>query len=1089
MLLAILAIGMLSLSSIALRSSSANSAMEEARANARMALMLALGELQTHLGPDARVSARAETLGKDTRVASPAAANTPEAWWVGVSHSDGKTKLANGRDIAWLLSGAGDGPGSPLDRPVKMIGQGSLDLAAYTGGKPIEAGRVEIKKSSSDNASGAYAWFIDDNGMKAQLGTSHPDVINSNNLSNGVLPAAYDPYILTGNRISGLDPDVNGNLLKINSIRDIPLADMANGLSIVREKFFSYTTRSLGVLSDVKRGGLKKDLTIAFENPDVFAANFPSSDPGKYLLLAPDKLAGASELSDNGYINWSIFRDYYRLKNSFTPEGGIESHAFNKNDLLGGVDAFSRGLVGPHARTGSPRLARHPYRLTPADVIHGGDYVNNPIFSILQMLQENAWVEYQAPQPGIPAKLTTRAQLFVSHYNPYNAPLHVRGELTNQTRGPRVLNYPMILTTVGTAITRKHALDRTKYLQVYSQAYALIPPGRSQVFGFKGNKTSERNSGLYSQNIRDVITDSVYKEYDLPTDLPDNVNVKFEIYPKAPAMMIGADSHPPNGDRDREVSQVFFTPYAWDMVPSGKNVSQNRPGKIFEKSYAKSDLGYNSAVSFQFALKTTQEVDDPIRPLIDGNIRAVWNNPRWDSPLNLSTLATYSADSKGEAPERFVHMTTDASPHGYTYWGSARDSLDGTDRVILFDVPRRDLVSLGQLQHAAAGRFSYEPTYIAANSYANPRLDLGKWTQSISDTFSTEARGLAPHWKIPGRFNLYDASYLVNEVLFDSYTFTTIPQVEDNYGGDDVPADYPALLDRYYHLPNPRFIPYEPAGSTFSAGTLRTVGDATTGSFHHNAGHLLVDGLFNVNSTSVDAWEAFLSGTHQIPVGRVSEAGVIDGFHNTTATRFPRAASHLGAGMDDEYDKFWTGFRELTQYEVREIAEEIVEEIRKRGPFLTLGDFVNRRIPKDPSESPDERAEAGALQAALDRTVNRSIPKDIADEATHAKIPDESTQGTGFPGHLLQGDILQALAPYISVRSDTFTIRAYGEARNVKTGAITATAWCEAVVQRYPDPVPTTTAKPILEEIALPSSPFGRKFSIISFRWLHADEI
>jgi hypothetical protein len=78
----------------------------------------------------------------------------------------------------------------------------------------------------------------------------------------------------------------------------------------------------------------------------------------------------------------------------------------------------------------------------------------------------------------------------------------------------------------------------------------------------------------------------------------------------------------------------------------------------------------------------------------------------------------------------------------------------------------------------------------------------------------------------------------------------------------------------------------------------------------------------------------------------------------------------------------------------------------------------------------------------------------------------------------------------MTVRSDTFTIRAYGEARNPVTGAITASAWCEAVVERRPEPVPSsTTAKSVLEELTLPSSPFGRQFTILSFRWLSPLEV
>lgn len=55
-LLTVLAVGLLSLSSVALRSSSQGKAQAEARSNARMSMMLALGELQAELGPDRRVN-------------------------------------------------------------------------------------------------------------------------------------------------------------------------------------------------------------------------------------------------------------------------------------------------------------------------------------------------------------------------------------------------------------------------------------------------------------------------------------------------------------------------------------------------------------------------------------------------------------------------------------------------------------------------------------------------------------------------------------------------------------------------------------------------------------------------------------------------------------------------------------------------------------------------------------------------------------------------------------------------------------------------------------------------------------------------
>ncbi|MEY3897628.1 MAG: hypothetical protein RLZZ214_3149, partial [Verrucomicrobiota bacterium] len=61
-LLTVIAVGLLSLSSISLRTSSQSSDMTAARANARMALMLAIGELQKTAGLDTRVTARADLV-------------------------------------------------------------------------------------------------------------------------------------------------------------------------------------------------------------------------------------------------------------------------------------------------------------------------------------------------------------------------------------------------------------------------------------------------------------------------------------------------------------------------------------------------------------------------------------------------------------------------------------------------------------------------------------------------------------------------------------------------------------------------------------------------------------------------------------------------------------------------------------------------------------------------------------------------------------------------------------------------------------------------------------------------------------------
>ncbi len=73
------------------------------------------------------------------------------------------------------------------------------------------------------------------------------------------------------------------------------------------------------------------------------------------------------------------------------------------------------------------------------------------------------------------------------------------------------------------------------------------------------------------------------------------------------------------------------------------------------------------------------------------------------------------------------------------------------------------------------------------------------------------------------------------------------------------------------------------------------------------------------------------------------------------------------------------------------------------------------------------------------------------------------------------GQIMDAIGPLLSVRSDTFRIRGYGEVLNPSDAAkVEATSYCEAIVQRTPNLAPNG---------------LGRKFVIIGFRWLRPNDI
>jgi hypothetical protein len=184
----------------------------------------------------------------------------------------------------------------------------------------------------------------------------------------------------------------------------------------------------------------------------------------------------------------------------------------------------------------------------------------------------------------------------------------------------------------------------------------------------------------------------------------------------------------------------------------------------------------------------------------------------------------------------------------------------------------------------------------------------------------------------------------------------------------------------------------------------------------------------------------------------------------------------------------WQGFRSLTDAQVADLATKIVRQIKERGPFLSLGEFVNRRI------AYSSLGLKGAIQTAIDDTaVNQAALYDTFDTGGYppdgkANISPNNT-GVGIPGYLTQADVLQSIAPVMTVRSDTFTIRGYGETKDA-SGKVLARAWCEAVVQRIPEFVDADNpAHTAIASLNPTNRLFGRRFSIVSFRYLVPSEV
>lgn len=198
--------------------------------------------------------------------------------------------------------------------------------------------------------------------------------------------------------------------------------------------------------------------------------------------------------------------------------------------------------------------------------------------------------------------------------------------------------------------------------------------------------------------------------------------------------------------------------------------------------------------------------------------------------------------------------------------------------------------------------------------------------------------------------------------------------------------------------------------------------------------------------------------------------------------------------------------RSISHNEAHLLAKKIVEEVRLRGPFTSLGDFINRRLVSDTDNQYGEWAGlSGTLQTALDRVaiednaINQHLYADQDLTFNAAEVPEYLQQNhvsgrpndeqqsrlAGSPGELTQGDLLRSLGPMLTVRGDTFRIRSYGEYLDVQGNK--AQAWCEATVQRIAETVDSNDLNIIAPNTN--AYPFGRRFVITKLRWLKQDEI
>ena len=340
----------------------------------------------------------------------------------------------------------------------------------------------------------------------------------------------------------------------------------------------------------------------------------------------------------------------------------------------------------------------------------------------------------------------------------------------------------------------------------------------------------------------------------------------------------------------------------------------------------------------------------------------------------------------------------------------------------------------------------YKPSYAIGNSLADPRIPLDAPYANLSDNIwvATEARLDAGYH--------YDHSYLLNEALWDSYFLSTVPRSVTSKQMEAVGFTLPN--ERLKLRRGPRFL-WRQARELVEAGlpapqaymAIQDRIDDDLKSYDLSAGMLLMDGAFNVNSTSVHAWSALLGSFFGAKVK--GKDGVQPG--DEYESPFLRINEPLGPAIkagdnvNSSSEETYLGYRSLNQTEIRTLATEIVAQVKRRGPFRSLAEFINRTLPDADSSASDEwesDALKGALAAAIEAaSINDRFRDEMIDarenrnfdlELKAAKKPGGSTAAAGpaasnAPGFLTQADLLSRLGPCLSARSDTFRVRFYGD--------------------------------------------------------------
>lgn len=1198
-LLTVIAVGLLSLSSISLRSSSISNAQMMARANAKMAMMLAIGELQKQTGPDQRVTFTSE-MPFGTSTTTPA--NPDWTGAVNVKDLDPATR-AKDSNVNWLVSGPNPDPAKALTKSMGWNKGDGLRLATYF--KPGTTTEVELLAPlvnlTNGNARGRYAWWISDEGAKARVDLSAPRTIPANDREK--LTRAQSPLEPGMKSLGDTWKDFGpGSAIDKQSLLSLGTASLVTTSNVPNEYFNDLTTGGYGLPTDVVDGGMKVDLSLIFDKSqqakkyalDYFGAETPSMQVYKGARIAkfthdqnvkPAKDAKKFFLSDtlskNGTLqvgpNWGTLWNYATLWQNVT------------NQQIPIVGLYPTPWSDLRLRNWLPYTNSYVAQYQ-NDLQHTNTSVA-PVIATLQMGFRLKSQKVKDAGGGTPALYKAQVEIkpLIGIWNPYNVTISARSYKFDWALYPFFrLNYSkpgggdsrltrLWLRREWGAGTDNMPSDTNltggRYFSMETDSVDL-QPGETRLFSvteqieLKAPGTKKLKSAWSEKGA--FVVDLTYKSKNdknevvyLTREIPEGYNAWFGDIILQDTLQKGTGED----DFNTEFSGFDSVKYAstWftfkttddnvlfrttDLWNSAQDATVKVPEPVVsgwkggatdntsKEKFPIADIAGDNYVphiaTWSFFTRTSTQLqqkaaDQRIRGWSDTNPRTTIAMPAWDGSriagkkregmnFNSNMIGGWHdkaavgviGDGQNDFPNRgLIGEGGKAEPEPqisdvkrYSGYSGASNTPSGQANTIVYDVPRGPLVSIGQFQHAQLSRYNFEPGFVVGNSYANPRIPLDA-------TFATNFAGTSG-------LTIADTSYEVNKKLWDKFFFSSLGIDYKATSGTkfDTVFNYKDLIAGKESLPNPRMI-FAPISGDDSIDKI--IADAATRAPEAIAARILVKGAFNVNSTSKTAWKAVLSSLSASQLPTISRTGTSGwsklSWENPAGVRFNRFGHTLSmapyekgaSGTDPE---FWRGWRTLTSdgssSELELLAEAIVEEVKARGPFRSMAEFVNR----NPRGNAGQQRK-GALQAALDLTINNTKSESVAGKSISVSLPATvggiagtltgsqfsaaaagESEAVGSASYLMQGDLLQSLAPVLQVRSDYFRIRTCGESIG-PSGNILASARCEAFVQRssgYVDPKDASHLK-ASELTSEANQTFGRTYRLVSFRWLNSAEL